>query len=178
MEVWTRILQSVPASHLILKAKSLSESATRDDLLQLFAERGIASERIELLSWKSSTREHLSNYNRIDIGLDTFPYNGTTTTCEALWMGVPVITLTGNTHASRVGTSLLLNIGLPQLVARTHDEYVEIALALAADLQWLQSIREGMRAKMQQSPLCDGNRFTFVLEKHFRGMWHRWCESL
>ena len=93
---------------------------------------GVAAKRIDLLSWEPATKGHLNTYNRIDIGLDTFPYNGTTTTCEALWMGVPVITLAGESHASRVGASLLSNIGLPDLIADTQDRYVDIAVGLAA----------------------------------------------
>ncbi|MBM4146917.1 MAG: tetratricopeptide repeat protein, partial [Nitrospira sp.] len=107
--IWTKILQAIPGSRLIMKARSFSDTTTCQYATELFRGFGVAVERIDLLSHVPSFREHLDLYNKIDIGLDTFPYNGTTTTCEALWMGVPVITLAGNTHASRVGMSLLSN---------------------------------------------------------------------
>jgi predicted O-linked N-acetylglucosamine transferase (SPINDLY family) len=120
-------------------------------------------------------REHLDLYNRIDIGLDTFPYNGTTTTCEALWMGVPVITLAGATHASRVGVSLLSSVGLPELIATTPEEYMAIAVGLAHDLEKLQSLRRSLRGMMARSPLTDAQTFTHHLEEVVRRMWTAWC---
>ncbi|MCG2722012.1 MAG: hypothetical protein L6290_08370, partial [Thermodesulfovibrionales bacterium] len=100
---------------------------------------------------------------------------GTTTTCEALWMGVPVITLAGNTHASRVGMSLLTNIGLPELVAKTSEEYISIAVNLAYDLQKLQSLRASLRDMIANSPLTDTRRFVTELEEVYRGIWRDWC---
>jgi predicted O-linked N-acetylglucosamine transferase (SPINDLY family) len=143
----------------------------------MFTREGIIADRIELLPWNVLTKGHLDTYNHIDIGLDTFPYNGTTTTCEALWMGVPVITLAGNTHASRVGTSLLSNIGLPELIAETADEYVEIAVNLAVDVQRLQALRGSLQEMMAQSPLTDAKRFTGNLENCYRIIWEKWCKS-
>jgi len=147
-------------------------------VLNLFTHHGIAAERIEVLSWEPSISRHLSIYHRIDIGLDTFPYHGTTTTCEALWMGVPVITLAGNTYASRVGVSLLSNAGLPGLVAESPDEYVSMAVTLARDVERLQSLRKNLRDMMKASPLCDAKTFTEHLEKCYRMMWKTWCESV
>jgi len=143
----------------------------------IFTHRGIHAERIELLSWDPSVKGHLDTYNRIDIALDTLPYNGTTTTCEALWMGVPVITLAGNTHASRVGVSLLSNIGLKEHVARTPEEYVEIAVALARNAKRLQSLRERLRDMMAQSSLTNAKQFILDLENCYRSMWESWCKS-
>jgi protein O-GlcNAc transferase len=177
VDVWTKILQAVPNSHLIMKAKSLTDDATRRRLQSVFDQKGISADRIELLPWASSTREHLELYNRIDIGLDTFPYNGTTTTCEAMWMGVPVITLAGNMHASRTGASLLSNVGLPDLVAGTKEEYISIAINLARDFQRLESLRGNLRETMRRSPLCDAERFTADLEKCYRRMWDTWCKE-
>jgi protein O-GlcNAc transferase len=174
VDVWTNILQSVPDSHLIMKAKSFIDSATCQHLQSIFEQKGITPDRIELLSWASSMREHLELYNRVDIGLDTFPYNGTTTTCESMWMGVPVITLAGNMHVSRVGVSLLSNVGLPELVAGTKDEYLSIAVNLAQDLQRLQFFRKNLREMMRRSPLCNTKRFTADLEKCYRMMWETW----
>jgi predicted O-linked N-acetylglucosamine transferase (SPINDLY family) len=175
MDLWTEILKSIPDSRLIMKARSLSDRSTRDYVAELFTQRNIEAERIELLSWEPSVRGHLAIYNRIDIGLDTFPYNGTTTTCEAAWMGVPVITLAGNTHASRVGMSLLTNIGLPELISGTYEEYLATAVNIAGDLKRLRSLREKLRDMMEHSPLTDAKRFTVNLEGLYRKMWERWC---
>ena len=117
LALWAEMLARIPDSRLILKAKGFGDRETKDCVAGVFTEKGIDSGRIELLAHETSFSGHLGLYNRIDIALDPFPYNGTTTTCEALWMGVPVITLAGNTHASRVGMSLLTNIGLPEFVA-------------------------------------------------------------
>jgi predicted O-linked N-acetylglucosamine transferase (SPINDLY family) len=178
IEVWTKILKIVPSCRLIMKAISLTDRSTCNHLLDLFAEQGIAPEKIELLSFEASTKEHLGLYNRVDIALDTFPYTGTTTTCEALWMGVPVVTLAGNTHVSRVGTSLLSNIGLPELIATTPDEYVAIAVNLADDLKKLRSLRENLRDTMSHSPLTDAKKFIISLEKCYRSIWEQWCNSV
>lgn len=175
LSLWIEILKTIPDSHLIMKAKSLADRSTREYVIDTFKHAGISEERIELLPFKSSARHHLEVYNRIDIGLDTFPYNGTTTTCEAAWMGVPVITLAGNTHASRVGLSLLTNIGLSELVALTPDEYVKIAVDLAKDLNRLKSLRKGLRDMISHSPLTDAKKYTANLEKSYRRMWETWC---
>jgi predicted O-linked N-acetylglucosamine transferase (SPINDLY family) len=113
-------------------------------------------------------QDHLATYHQIDIALDTFPYNGATTTCEALWMGVPVVTLVGDRHASRMGLSLLATVGLRELIAYTKAEYVNIAVKLANDLESLQSLRAGLRERMQSSPLMDASIFTGHLEAIYR----------
>jgi len=177
MDLWIKILKATPGSCLVMKAKSLSERSICEYVREVFNRKGIAEGRIELLSWEPSTTGHLSTYNRIDIGLDTFPYNGTTTTCEAIWMGAPVITLAGKTHASRIGLSLLTNIGLPELVAGTPDEYVTIAVNLAGDLNKLQSLRRHLRDMMLHSPLTDTKRFIFNLESCYYKLWEVWCNS-
>jgi protein O-GlcNAc transferase len=172
---WIKILKSPADSRLILKARSFSDRTVRRSVESKFTKERISTDRIELFSWVPSMAEHLSLYNRIDIGLDTFPYNGTTTTCEAMWMGVPVITLSGNTHASRVGVSLLSNIGLSGLVAETPDDYVGCAVDLANDRERLCLMRERLRDMMLQSPLADAKRFIFNLEKCYRLIWENWC---
>jgi protein O-GlcNAc transferase len=176
--LWAEILKKLPDSYLIMKSPSFYDQTTRNYATSRFLIRGIAPERIELRARMPSFREHLDLYNRVDIGLDTYPYNGTTTTCEALWMGVPVVTLAGNTHASRVGTSLLSNIGLPELVAKTTEEYISIAVTLAKDFGRLQSLREHLRHRMTYSPLCDAKRFTTNLEMCYRKIWEIWCKSI
>ncbi|MBM4146918.1 MAG: tetratricopeptide repeat protein [Nitrospira sp.] len=177
IELWTQILKTVSDSRLILKAKGFSDNPTRNYVFDIFAQKGIPAWQISLLPLEPSTRGHLNTYKHIDIGLDTFPYNGTTTTCEALWMGVPVITLAGNTHASRVGMSLLSNVGLPELVAGRPDEYVKIAVDLARDLNRLQSLRERLRDMMAHSPLTDAPRFVSNLENCYCTIWEKWCQS-
>jgi predicted O-linked N-acetylglucosamine transferase (SPINDLY family) len=174
---WADLLKAVPTSHILLKTKSLSDKPTREYAMEMFTQKGIERERIELLSYEPSYKGHLDIYNRIDIALDTYPYNGTTTTCEALWMGVPVVTLAGNRHASRVGMSLLTNIGLPELVARTEDEYRGTAVQLAADREKLRFLRERLRDMMRHSPVCDAKGFTADLELLYRRMWEKWCAS-
>ena len=176
--LWSTILKAVPNSRLIMKSFSFFDITTRSYAKNLFINEGIEAERIELLQPVPSIKDHLSLYNQIDIGLDTFPYNGTTTTCDALWMGVPVITLVGNTHASRVGVSLLSNVGLPDLIANTSDEYASMAVNLTKDLRGLQSLRERLRGMMKDSSLCDAKKFTGNLEWRYRQMWETWCTSL
>jgi predicted O-linked N-acetylglucosamine transferase (SPINDLY family) len=175
ISLWARILKALPRSRLVLKYKSLSDSATRERYMSLFAENGIASERIELAGWIPAGADHLALYHKADIALDTFPYNGTTTTCEALWMGLPVITLAGNRHAGRVGASLLTQTGLTQFIADTQDRYVELAVALATDLDRLASLRATLRDRVAKSALCDGAVFTRELEEAYRDMWQQWC---
>jgi protein O-GlcNAc transferase len=174
-ELWAKILIAVPGSRLVMKTRNFADSATRRYAMDMFIRQGIAAERIELLSMKTSFEAHLDTYNRIDIALDTFPYNGTTTTCEALWMGAPVVTFAGNVHASRVGRSILTNIGLPELVAGTFEEYISIAVNLAGDLKRLQTMREGLRDRMVHSPLTDAERFIVNLENCYLKMWEEWC---
>lgn len=178
IKLWTRLLKIIPDSRLIMKAQGLSDSMTRNYVSELFTREGLEKGRVELMPWEPSTKGHLGLYDRIDIGLDTFPYNGTTTTCEAIWMGVPVITLAGNTHASRVGVSLLSNIGLTELIAATHDEYLEIALGLAKDIRRLQTLRGRLRIMTARSSLTDVKQFIVDLERCYRIMWENWCKVI
>jgi protein O-GlcNAc transferase len=173
--MWSGILKDVAHSRLLLKAKSLFDTGTREYLSSLFREQGISEERLVFKCHTASYKEHLGMYNDIDIALDTYPYNGTTTTCEALWMGVPVVTLAGDRHASRVGMSLLTNIGLPELVAETEDSYIDIAVKLAADIERLQFLRGRLREMMTQSSLTNAAQFTGNLENCYREMWRSYC---
>jgi predicted O-linked N-acetylglucosamine transferase (SPINDLY family) len=154
-------------ARLVLKNAALCEDKTREKLRQAFVDKGVEPGRLELLGSDASQRTHLERYWHIDIGLDTFPYNGTTTTCEALWMGVPVITLAGNTHASRVGVSQLSNLGLVELIAYAPDEYVSTALRLASDMCHLKNLRSDLRSRMVDSPLTNGQHLTRIVEKIF-----------
>jgi predicted O-linked N-acetylglucosamine transferase (SPINDLY family) len=125
----------------------------------------------------ASMADHLAAYGRIDVALDTFPYNGATTTCDALWMGVPTVTLAGDTHAGRIGVSLLNAIGLGELVAQTPQQYIEIASGLAADAPRLAELRRGMRARVENSPLREPVGITRAIEAEYRAMWRTWCGS-
>ena len=172
---WVDIMKAVPTSRLIIKAKGLISTRANNDIARFFQSHGIAIDRIELHPPMPSVAEHLAFYNRIDIALDTFPYNGATTTCEALWMGLPVVTLAGNTHASRVGASMLSNVGLAELIADSPDAYRRIATYLAGNVDRLSSLRNALREMMQRSPLTDSKKFTANLEKAYRDMWMEWC---
>ncbi|MDP2412009.1 MAG: tetratricopeptide repeat protein [Pseudolabrys sp.] len=176
-DVWARLLTRMPTARLLLKGKSFADPGTCDAFLTQLGNRGIAPDRIELMAWLPSNAAHLSLYDRIDIALDPFPYNGTTTTCEALWMGVPVVTLKGDRHAARVGASLLTQAGLDEWIAGSVDDYVETALRLAADPQRLHELRRGLRARLVASPLCDARGFARRMEAAYAGMWQRWCSE-
>lgn len=174
--MWGKVLEAVPNSRLVLKSVfGTDDDAARDSLLQLFVAKGINAERIEILLRRSAVEDHLAAYNDVDIALDTFPYHGTTTSCEALWMGVPVVTLAGDRHASRVGASLLTNIGLEVFVAENVEEYVEIAVALAGNREALLGLRQTMRERMRPSPLMDQCQMGASLGAALRAMWHRHC---
>jgi len=177
VSVWSTILQSVPDSRLLLKTLFFYDTTICQNIVDMFAHRGIAAERIVLLPWETSPK-HLESYNLIDIGLDTFPFNGGATTCEAMWMGVPVITLAGTAYHSRIGASLLSNIGLPELVAKTYAEYIKIAVQQAGDIENLRALRERMREMMAHSPLTDSKRFIDNLENAYRQIWQNWCLSV
>ncbi len=172
---WAQILNAVPESRLVLKAPALADESTRDRYTSLFGRAGVTRERIELLQYLPSRRAHLELYNRIDLALDTFPYNGTTTTCEALWMGVPVLVLEGNRHAARVGVSLMNRLGLTEFVARNDEDYVARAVRFANRPKDLADVRSGLRARMHTSRMCDAAGFTHDLEAAYRALWRRWC---
>jgi protein O-GlcNAc transferase len=178
LQVWGRILREVPGSRLLLKAAALAAPSVQQRVRRDFAALGIDAGRLSLRSREPDHATHLALYNQIDIALDTFPYHGTTTTCDALWMGVPVITLAGQTHVSRVGLSLLSNIGLPELIAFTQDQYVQIAVGLAKDQDRMDALRRGMRARMLTSPLMDAPGFARDVEAAYRQMWNIWCKTV
>jgi predicted O-linked N-acetylglucosamine transferase (SPINDLY family)/predicted SAM-dependent methyltransferase len=175
--LWSRLLAAVPGSRLMMKAHALGSANARRRLQERFAASGIAAERIVLLGPEDSAAGHLGRYRDVDIALDTYPYNGTTTTCEALWMGVPVITLAGPTHVTRVGASILRRLELDELVASTPDAYVERAAALARDVAGMRKLRKELRARMQASPLMDGTRFAGAVESAYRTAWNAWLEA-
>jgi predicted O-linked N-acetylglucosamine transferase (SPINDLY family) len=145
-------------------------------LLKFFAQQGIVRDRLILQDWLKG-REYFRLYEQIDVALDPFPHGGGTTTCDALWMGVPVVSFAGQTAVSRGGLSILSNLGLAELVASDVDRYVQIARELAVDLPRLGELRSNMRSRMQKSPLMDEPRFARQIEAAYRDMWRRWCAA-
>jgi predicted O-linked N-acetylglucosamine transferase (SPINDLY family) len=177
IKIWAEILLAVPNSRLIMKYKSLADNDTRKRVHAMFKSSGIdnACERIELLGFIPNLSEHLKTSNRIDLALDTFPYNGTTTTCEALWMGVPVITLAGENHSARVGASIMSQVNLFETITGKSEEYLETAVGLATDTNRLARLRSGLRDTVSQSPLTNQALFVNSLETAYRKMWEKWC---
>jgi protein O-GlcNAc transferase len=167
LDAWATLLRRVPNSRLLLKARAMSEEVVRERLWKKMEERGIARDRVELVPPAPRVGDHLATYGRVDIALDTFPYNGTTTTCEALWMGVPLVTFAGKVHASRVGSSILSRIGLEELSAASVEGYLDVAAALAADKDRLVHLRTTMRDRMACSPLMDAERLAREMEAAF-----------
>lgn len=170
--LWSRLLQALPQARLLVVASGLKSIAAEFE--REFARQGIAPGRIELMG-AVSFAEYLALHDAVDVILDTFPYAGGTTTCHALWMGVPVISLPGPTATSRSGASLLAAVGLEQFIAQDPEDYIAIASRLAADLPQLASVRAGLRQRMSASPLCDAGGFTRQLEAAYRSMWRSWC---
>lgn len=174
ISTWAKILHQTPNSKLLIKSKELSGIA-EENLLNIFEKNGIENDRIIRKSFVPSILEHLQLYNEIDIALDTFPYNGTTTTLEALWMGKPVITLTGNTHITRVGCSILQSLGLPELITYSPEEYIEKCTELAASPSTILDLTRKLRDQMIGSNLLNHARFTSELENVFEKMWETYC---
>lgn len=174
IERWIQILQSCPSTRLTLHAH---RGRHRDRMLAKFTDAGIASERILFLE-RLPLAGYLAAYLSIDLALDTYPYGGGTTTCDALWMGVPVVTWAGETAVSRAGTSLLSNLRLTELIARTPEDYVAIAVELCRDRSRLAAYRQTLRNRMRESPLLDGKRFAENMGAALRAMWLNGSGSL
>jgi len=168
IHLWAAVLKAVPESRLLLRSRSLADQTAIRHLTGLFGAAAIAQDRLEFSGEEFGVRDHLDQYRRIDLALDSFPYNGATTTCEALWMGVPVVTLAGQTHVARAGLSLLTHAGCAEGIAQTSEEYVRIAAGLASDPAGLARRRAEQRSRVARSPLCDGELFTRSLENALR----------
>jgi predicted O-linked N-acetylglucosamine transferase (SPINDLY family) len=171
LDLWARLLNAVPASRLILHCK---QGAHRKSVFDGFASAGVDPARIELVS-HVATKTYFDGYNRIDVALDPFPWAGGTTTCDALWMGVPVVTLTGPTAVSRGGSSILTNANLPDCITPTPDAYLQSAAALAHDANRLSALRATLRNTMQLSPLMNAPQFARDAESLYRQVWREWC---
>ena len=178
LDVWSGILADLPEARILLKSWQLREPGLQKMYSEEFARRGVDPDRVEMIGGVDSTIDHLALYGRVDIALDTFPYNGTTTTCEAMWMGAPVIVLAGDRHAGRVGVSLLQGLGLGELIAASPDEYRRLANDLARDRNRCTAYRNTLRTRMRNAPLTDAVGFARDIEAAFRTMWHSWCERI
>jgi predicted O-linked N-acetylglucosamine transferase (SPINDLY family) len=175
LSMWAHVLGQVQGSRLLLLAPPGSHQQRTIDLLgDLLGKEGIDPDRVEFTG-RRSRLDYLQLYNRIDLGLDTFPYNGHTTSLDSLWMGVPVVTLVGQTPVSRAGWGQLSNLGLTDLAAHTTEQFVRIAVALANDLPRLNDLRSTLRQRMEKSPLMDAPGFTKDVEAAYRNMWRKWC---
>ncbi|MDP3701017.1 MAG: tetratricopeptide repeat protein [Hylemonella sp.] len=175
VQVWSRVLKAVPDSKLFLKYAQLDDESVRQRTLDRFAAHGVTAQRL-ILEAHSSRADYHSAHNRIDIALDPFPFPGGTTTVEALWMGVPVLTLQGETFLARQGVGLLMNAGLPDWVATDVDDYVDRAVQHASDLGGLAALRTRLRQQVLASPVYDAPRFARHFEDALRAMWINWCE--
>jgi predicted O-linked N-acetylglucosamine transferase (SPINDLY family) len=174
--LWSRVLLAVPGAMLLLKAPSLADAEVRQRYTALFAAQGVGAERL-VLRGPSGLADMMQEYGDIDIALDPTPYNGGTTTLQALWMGVPVVALEGGNFVGRMGASFLRTLGRPDWVAGDEDGYVAIAVALAGEATGLRAGRAGLRARMAASPLCDIDGYAAGFEALLRRMWHGWCSG-
>ena len=178
LDTWAAILEQVPGSAILLKARGLRSDEVKQRILSAFAARGIEGEsRVRLMGHERDALAHLRLYNQMDLALDTFPYNGTTTTCEALWTGTPVLTFEGTCHAGRVGASLLGHAGLAELAVKDRQAYIDTAVALGKDWDALAKLRAGLRERFVSSPVMDASRLARGLEKAYRAAWEAYCAS-
>jgi predicted O-linked N-acetylglucosamine transferase (SPINDLY family) len=171
LQAWLAVLQALPGARLLIHSQPGSHL---DAVRALFEKAGIAGDRIEFPA-RVPRAGYFDAYHQLDIGLDPFPYNGAITTLDTLWMGVPVITLAGRTAVGRAGLSILSNLQLPELIARTPEQYVEAAIQLAGDLARLSELRTGLRERMRRSGLMDSGRYAAEVDAAYRTMWKTWC---
>ncbi len=170
ISIWADILKTLPGSRILLKSAFLADFSVCMRVWSRFKEHGIDPDRIGVRGFTATKQEHLELYGTCHIALDTYPYHGTTTTCEALWMGVPVISLSGASHVSRVGTTILSAVGIPELIAASRTEYIDTAVALARDRHRIARYRQTLRSQMQVSALLDAVGFVSDLEAAFKDM--------
>jgi predicted O-linked N-acetylglucosamine transferase (SPINDLY family) len=175
LDCWSEILLQVPDSRLLITAAGLQAADLQRDIRRRFESKGIDPTRVDLMG-KRPFEEYFALHHRVDIYLDTFPVNGHTVTCHALWMGLPVVTLAGQTHCQRLGASVLSNLGMEGQIAKSSQEYVRIAKELAGDLGKLKDLRASLRERMKASPILDAAGFSREVEAAYRGVWKNWCE--
>lgn len=173
---WATILKGVPNSRILIKSRQLVDPVVRENYKKMFLSEGLEIDRVEFRDAVKGREKHLSMYDDIDIALDTFPYNGTTTTCEALWMGVPTVTYSGEVHASRVGASIMHYAGVKQFVANSAEQYIDLAVKLGNQPEVLNTLRPELRDQLSKSTLADGacfakqieNTYQSLVERHFQ----------
>jgi predicted O-linked N-acetylglucosamine transferase (SPINDLY family) len=172
--LWARLLQAAPESRLLFG--NAGDPGVQQRLVNAFALHGVAGARLAFCP-KLPLRDFLALHREIDLALDTFPYNGGATSCHSLWMGVPFVTLAGDRYMARMGSSLLEQVGLGEFVARSPDEYVELAARVAGERDRLGALRATLRTRVAASPLVDAQGFVAGLETAYRAMWRAWCED-
>jgi predicted O-linked N-acetylglucosamine transferase (SPINDLY family) len=170
-------MREIPDCRLFIKNPSLTDKATRERFLALFEAEGIDGERLDMFGYMPDDSGHLAAYARMDIALDTFPYNGTTTTCEALWMGVPVVSLRGDRHSARVGASLLAAAGCAGWVVDSAERYMQVAMALSRDRNGLVGLRSGLRERVRNSSLCAAAEHARGVEIAYEEMYEAWLNE-
>jgi protein O-GlcNAc transferase len=178
IDSWADILRQVPNSILVSRAKPFALPAERERFAQHFAQRGIDPARIRPLPYLPDPARHLEVYHDIDIHLDSHPYTGGTTTCDALWMGVPVVTLSGDRPSARLAATVLHRVGLGTLIAGRLQDYAHIAVELARDLPRLAGLRDNMRAQFVASSLHDAPKFAHAFDAACRNIWCDWCARM
>lgn len=176
IELWGAVLYAVPDSKLLIKHKYFNDPGVQKLFLEEFRQAGISPDRLIFHSYSFNGSEHLQEYHQVDIALDSFPYNGTTTTFEALVMGVPTLTLTGEVHAARVGTTIMKGVGLSQFTAATPEEFVQRAVELSSDREALLNLKKGLREEFYISPLANQKSFTKSFEMALMAIWEESCE--
>ena len=174
LHLWHQVLDTVPGARLLVKSKLFDSAEGRAVATERFTRCGISTERVEM---RAFSRDYLAEYGDMDIALDTFPYTGGITTCEALSMGVPVVTLRGESHGARFGESLLINANLPELVAAVPEDYVRIAAALASSPETLRLLRGNLRTILARAPLTDAHRYVHDVEAAYAEMWERFVQN-
>jgi len=174
LDLWARVVAAVPGARMLLKASGLDEPQARARIEAAFAQHGVTADRLTILGG-TSRPEHLAAYRLVDLQLDTFPQSGGVTTLEGLTMGVPSVTLLGETITGRASASFQTALGLERLIAQTPEAYLEIARDLAGDLDWLARQRASLRERLLASPIGDAGRYTRAVEDVYRALWRRWC---
>jgi predicted O-linked N-acetylglucosamine transferase (SPINDLY family) len=175
--LWARILAAVPGARLLMKGESFKAAEARQLMIERFAAHGVAPAQLDLREPTPSYRAYIELFNEIDVALDSLPYNGITTSCEALWMGVPVVTLVEERMVARYGLLLLGAVGIEDCIAHTEDEYVAKATALAGDLDRIRALRQSLRDRLARSPLNDAVGCARAVEAAYRQLWRRWCRG-
>ena len=173
VELWAKVLDAIPNSRLLFKAKQFDDQLVRESTIQRFAAQGVNSNRISL-EGQEDRQKYFEAYNKIDITLDPFPFTGGTTSVESLWMGVPLVTLAGHSLVARQGVGVLMNAGLSDWIAENGEEYVAKVVLFASDLDKLASLRAGLRSQVLASPLFDAPRFARNIENALWEMWNQW----